>query len=378
MDTYFSPPDKSAGDELAKEIASISNNQIMDAILTTTSGLFAVLNTKRQILAVNKDFLSSLGIRDEKEIIGYRLGETIKCINANSFPNGCGTTLNCTTCGAAIAIASSIQYKNSFDGHCVVKRKEKGVESDLMFHIKSSYVKHGDQEYILVFLRDVSREQQLSALESIFFHDINNIISTINVAVELVTPTDNSDKMLNIIKRGCSRLKKEIEMQECLSKNIAGTYMPHLEKTTISDILTEIYSFIKVHNSCDGKRFLIEANNEDADLYTDRSVVLRVLTNMVINALEATDYGEKVRMWVTRNTDNTLTFSVHNITTIPHEDAQRIFQRNFSTKSNIGRGLGTYSMKLFGEEILGGSVEFTSNQEDGTTFNFTIAERYEE
>ncbi len=377
MDTYFSPPEKSSNDELLSEIAAISNNQIMDAILSTTSGLFAVLNTKRQILAVNNAFLSSLGIHDEKEVIGYRLGETIKCVNASSFPNGCGTTLNCTTCGAAIAIASSIKYKSSFEGHCVVKRMVNLTESDLMFHIKSSFIKHDDQEYILLFLRDISREQQLSALESIFFHDINNIMSTINVAVELINTSDNFDKMLSIIKRGCSRLKKELEMQECLSKNISGNYILHCEKTSIHDILTEIYSFIKVHSSCDGKLFNIENINEDADLYTDRSIVLRVLTNMAINALEATDFGEKVRMWITRNADKTVTFYIHNTSMIPPEDAQRIFQRNFSTKNSIGRGLGTYSMKLFGEEILGGQVDFTTSQTDGTTFEFTIAENFE-
>jgi sensor histidine kinase regulating citrate/malate metabolism len=53
------------------------------------------------------------------------------------------------------------------------------------------------------------------------------------------------------------------------------------------------------------------------------------------------------------------------------EIANRIFQRNFSTKAQAGRGVGTYSMKLFGEKILGGKVSFTSSREDGTVFKFT-------
>lgn len=39
----------------------------------------------------------------------------------------------------------------------------------------------------------------------------------------------------------------------------------------------------------------------------------------------------------------------------------RIFQRSFSTKGAKGRGLGTYSMKLFGETYLGGQVSFRSS-----------------
>jgi sensor histidine kinase regulating citrate/malate metabolism len=50
----------------------------------------------------------------------------------------------------------------------------------------------------------------------------------------------------------------------------------------------------------------------------------------------------------------------------------RIFQRNYSTKSDSGRGLGTYSMKLFGETYLGGKVDFTSSESEGTTFHLRL------
>ncbi len=51
--------------------------------------------------------------------------------------------------------------------------------------------------------------------------------------------------------------------------------------------------------------------------------------------------------------------------------SNRIFQRNFSTKEQAGRGIGTFSMKLFGEKILGGQIKFTTSKKGGTTFKFT-------
>ena len=49
-------------------------------------------------------------------------------------------------------------------------------------------------------------------------------------------------------------------------------------------------------------------------------------------------------------------------------DAQlQIFQRSFSTKGS-GRGVGTYSIKLLGEQYLRGRVGFTSSETDGTAF----------
>ena len=51
----------------------------------------------------------------------------------------------------------------------------------------------------------------------------------------------------------------------------------------------------------------------------------------------------------------------------------QIFQRSFSTKGQPGRGIGTYSIKLFGETYLGGRG-FVSPAEapEGTTFSIVL------
>jgi signal transduction histidine kinase len=112
----------------------------------------------------------------------------------------------------------------------------------------------------------------------------------------------------------------------------------------------------------------------DVTVTTDAGIVVRVLVNMVVNALEATDEGDAVRVSV-YSSDHEVVFSVWNRKPIPHDVARRIFQRNFSTKAETGRGLGTYSMKLFGEEILGGKVGFVTSAEEGTCFHFRLPVR---
>ena len=91
---------------------------------------------------------------------------------------------------------------------------------------------------------------------------------------------------------------------------------------------------------------------------------------MVTNGLEATPKGGKVTLSI-ESKGNAISFCVWNPGSIPEDVAHRIFQRNFSTKENLGRGFGTYSMKLFGEQVLGGSVQFETSAEKGTTFRFT-------
>jgi len=83
--------------------------------------------------------------------------------------------------------------------------------------------------------------------------------------------------------------------------------------------------------------------------------------------------GAEVRVRFDIDVDTDLcSFHVHNDGMIPDAVAARIFQRSFSTKGTPGRGLGTYSMKLFGENILGGKVGFHSTDQQGTTFYLTL------
>lgn len=109
----------------------------------------------------------------------------------------------------------------------------------------------------------------------------------------------------------------------------------------------------------------------DEALWTDPQLLLRILGNMVKNALEGTAPGQTVRLSCARR-DGNVVFTVHNPGVMPPEVQLQMFQRSFSTKSQAGRGIGTYSMKLLGERYLGGTVDFTSRAPDGTTFTLTL------
>jgi len=164
-----------------------------------------------------------------------------------------------------------------------------------------------------------------------------------------------------------TRLAKESAMQRVLSQTIKGAYQPVLEEVSLEQIFLELNVIFINHPSAKGKQFNYPRENLDRTINTDLFLLIRILTNMVTNALEAVGEGDEIKLWVEQEEDN-LKFCVWNKTAIPEDVSLRIFQRHFSTKQKIGRGIGTYSMKLFGEQYLKGNVDFTTSASEGTVF----------
>ncbi|MGK9476341.1 ATP-binding protein [Melioribacter sp. OK-6-Me] len=100
-------------------------------------------------------------------------------------------------------------------------------------------------------------------------------------------------------------------------------------------------------------------------------MLVRSLGNLLKNTLEASKTGDTVTVKTVIG-DDQIIFSVHNPAFMPQDVQMQIFNRSFSTKEGTGRGLGTYSTRLFIEKYLNGEVYFHSNEEEGTVFNIKL------
>jgi len=88
METFFAPATRADKQQITYQVSQISHNPIMNTLLKTMSGLMIVLNEDRQIVAMNYDFLKSIGISDPEKVLGLRLGESLQCIHAYKEPAG--------------------------------------------------------------------------------------------------------------------------------------------------------------------------------------------------------------------------------------------------------------------------------------------------
>jgi len=371
MDTYFAPAERADETKLQAEIVIVNKSPVIEGLLHSVSGMLAVLNEQRQVVALNTSFLEMLGINDPQQALGLRPGEAVKCIHAHETPGGCGTTKYCSTCGAAIAIVSSLGLNKPVERICALTVSRAGLEVDISFSVRSHPIIINWNRFLLLFLQDITRQQQWAALEKTFFHDINNMLASLLGASEMLVTENKDSDLAKAIYQMSLRLVREVAIQKCLFQNEACDYQPLRYKVSVEHILEELKNIYANHPVSKTKKLSLPQSYPNLSLNTDISLLIRVLSNMVTNAFEATAENGEVRIWTEQN-ETLFSFCVWNQKPISENIARRIFQRHFSTKTGIGRGLGTYSIKLLGEKYLGGKVNFTSSEKEGTIFRFML------
>lgn len=373
-DTYFAPAIRSTESLLKEEIKIITESPLIDMLMTTIGGLVAVLDRNREIVATNQTLVKMLGIKDMEDVLGRRPGEVLQCVHASESAGGCGTTKSCRTCGAVIAIVSSLELNEPVEKTCIVETVRNGITGSLYLGVRAAPIEMSGHHFILLFLQDLSAQQKLATLEKVFFHDINNILTGLSGNLDLLVPLCKGEalKMATRARKSARNLSRELSIQQIISGENVDDFDCLKEKISVTSVLEEVCDTAKYHPATGNKTIAKLSVGQDWTISSDRYLIVKILTNMLFNGLESSDPGSTVKVWAEKASDGKTVFAVWNKAEIPEDIQQRIFQKNYTTKKGKGRGLGTYSMKVFGEKILKGEVFFRSDVAKGTTFFFKI------
>ena len=359
-----------AHDDLKAAIQVIGNHPLTKAMLDAFSGAVMILNTHGQIIAANMGFLSQAAGLGSSEILGKRIGEVVQCTNAAKSPGGCGTSPGCNRCGVLGAIRASDDGK-AVERECNIRLtpSRELPHAFLELKVRASRVQIGEHDCTVLAFQDISDRKRRQALERIFFHDVLNTTTALASASSLLENNPVlADKLSGRIARLSKRLIREITQER------DGAWRPgeiRFRAVPVKELFSELEQHFGAIEIESGPVLKIRPDHQERSLITDRTLLLRILTNMVKNAFEASRQGDEVRVWCEPE-EGGLSFKVWNTEPIAPEIADRIFEKNFSTKATAGRGLGTYSMKLLGEVCLGGRVGFETSSE-GTVFFVTLS-----
>jgi Histidine kinase-, DNA gyrase B-, and HSP90-like ATPase len=370
--TWFAPGERALPEDFAELARRTVENPIFQAVLESTEGLVMVLDEHRQVLAANDELLEALDLPAEGAVLGLRPGEVLDCTHVEEGPSGCGTSKACSKCGAILAILAAHTHQHPAEDECYLSFHRKGRLEAVEFRVRATPMLVGDHRLTVLVLVDISAQKRREVLESLFHHDVSNTLQGLWACGELIqrATTDPKEAGRRILDLSL-RLKQELDCHRTLMAAEAGTFEVNPERLEVKDIFGRIEALFADRPVARLRNLAIRSPEGDANLRSDQELLMRILENMVTNALEATPPGARVEVWFT-DADGQTRFHVRNPGVLPEEVALRIFQRSFSTKGSKGRGLGTYGMKLFGETYLGGQVSFTSRVDEGITFTLSL------
>ncbi len=362
--TDFSPAERASEEELQRQIEIIEKQTLTRSFLDSLPIFVCVLNYNRQIVYSNKLFRDHLRT-DGKSLYGKRPGEAVSCIHSKTNAGGCGTTIFCSQCGAVNSILESMSGTQSIKECRINQENNEGL--DLL--VWSTPTEIENNKFTIFALTDISSEKRKNALERIFFHDILNTAGGVSGFAEMLKDADDPaevEEFVDIIFNLTKKLIDEIKAQRTITLAENNELELDISEFNTREILYEVKMIYDGHEVSKGKEIVVDSNSIDVKISTDKTILRRVLGNIVKNALEATSKGNKIILGCTFR-EELIDYYVINPGIIPDNIQLQIFQRSFSTKGE-GRGLGTYSIKLLSERYLNGKVNFISNEDFGTKF----------
>ncbi|MFB6341626.1 sensor histidine kinase [Saccharicrinis sp. FJH62] len=356
-------------DILDSERSLIMSLEYFKDVFNSISTVAFVLNSTRQVIFASNETLQLLDIETDKILIGMRPGEVVSCIHASETPHGCNTSDSCKYCGLFQTLNESQRQQDKVTSECRISSSQGDKTIAYDFSVSSVPVRISHNIYYIVSLIDISSDKRKEQMEKIFFHDLVNSVGGISGLMEYLDTSSDLNKERDIFShlKDASKdiLEQIISFKQLLNAESGELKVDFIDVSAV-DIIQSSVDIISKHEVVKGKKIDF-SGIENIRIYTDKALLTRIMVNMLKNAAEAVNERNSVIQIGAGKTDSIVKFWVKNDYVMPDSIQKQIFQRSFSSKGN-GRGLGTYSMKILGENYLNGKVGFTSNKTDGTTF----------
>lgn len=363
--TCYAPTYRLVEDDLRLAIGFVERSPVATAILKSVGGKGVIIGKHRQILGATDGFRAMVGAETLDDLLGLRVGEAVKCVNCTKGPAGCGTTPWCSTCGAVIAMMTAQSRNEPVSRPCVLQVHDGEEVVTRCFNIYCAPVVGDGPSIYLLHLKETSGEHVVPS-QSQFWKRLQGLTKAVSKLSRHLEDHSCRDPVVRLLIGMVGDLDREvtsqmIAMTESVASDDAGEEFP------VHDLMESLREECEEHSSFRGRRLCFVERPGMGLLRGKRQLIHIVLRNMVVNALEASQEGESVVVEAEHGHEGNV-FRVTNKECIPPHFALRIFQKHYTTKDGPGRGTGTWMMKLLGEQILGGEVGFTSDEESGTRF----------
>ncbi|MGB0863708.1 MAG: ATP-binding protein, partial [Saprospiraceae bacterium] len=202
-------------------------------------------------------------------------------------------------------------------------------------------------------------------------HEIKNPLTPMKLSIQYLVRAYQMrpDEIGPLMKRVSGTLIEQIDSLARIAtefSNFAKMPTAENEYLNINDLVKSVYNLFSENGDVDMQ---LEMDEESFEVFGDKEQLMRVLNNVIKNAIQAVpdDRAGKISVSLEKYVgDNIQIRVVDNGCGIPEDKRHAVFVPNFTTK-NSGTGLGlAISRKII--EQAGGQIYFDSIDQEGTTF----------
>jgi nitrogen-specific signal transduction histidine kinase len=352
-------------DKIELERKALEENKGLLYLIDNVQHLSLIINEDEDIIHVNKSFIQFFDFNINDSMVKCKFSDVIKCVSLDEVRTNYKFNEISTNSIHNSIIAAFKNSKDEVKEICRVFIKGDKYFDSLITALPLNLKKHN---LIMLSMADISDIKWKETLEKFFFHDILNSAGALRECLNLLDGTNIEEdiELLSISKKISKNLIDEIISHRQFLMAERNEYVPDITTFDCSEILNDVSDKAKYSFLADDKNLKVSKKSEKLIISTDKTLLSRVIFNLVKNALEASRRNETVELYCIAD-DNKIEFIIKNVNVIPQNIQLQMFNKSFSTKGP-GRGLGTYSAKFLTEKFLNGKVFFESNETLGTIF----------
>ncbi|WP_438988935.1 sensor histidine kinase [Polaribacter sp.] len=218
------------------------------------------------------------------------------------------------------------------------------------------------------------REQAWREMAKQVAHEIKNPLTPMRLSVQSFER--KFDPLDENIREKLAEYSQTLIQQIDVMSSIASAFSDFAKMPTQNKEEIEVISVLKFAlDIFNQKSIIYQPKEKELFAYLDKTQLIRIVTNLVKNALQATEKEEnpKIDVIVISENNNLKIVVSDNGKGIPKEVKDLIFEPKFTTKtSGMGLGLGMIRNII---EAYKGSISFTSKEGEGTAFTVILPKK---
>ena len=220
-------------------------------------------------------------------------------------------------------------------------------------------------------LAKTERQQAWQEMARQVAHEIKNPLTPMRLTIQSFqkyfdpNDTDNQNKLNDFTNLLIQQIDTMTDVAEAFS-NFASLPKTKMKKYDLVEITKTTV------NIFDKEKIVFSSDKAHVFHLLDKTQWIRVITNLVQNALQSVPKTRNPQIGIQLNTEpgKTILSIMDNGNGIPDQIKDKIFEPKFTTKtSGMGLGLGIVKSII---ESHGGEIQYVSKKNKGTTFTITL------